>query len=105
MKTILSLLVTFVLYGCANSGPQSIGRDSYIESVRVPFSGQTGAKSEALKSANLHCASQGKQMLLTNISSGECAWHGGCGEAQVIYMCLNQDDPQYQTPQMRRDAN
>ena len=105
MKTILSLMVIFVLCGCANRGPQSIGRDSYMESVRVPFSGQSGAKSEALKAANLHRAAQGKQMLLTDISSGECAWHGGCGEAQIIYMCLTKDDPRYQTPQMRKEAN
>jgi hypothetical protein len=105
MKTILSLVINFILCGCASSGPQSIGRDSYMQSVRVSFSGATGAKSDALKAANLHCANQGKQMLLTEINSGECAWHGGCGEAQITYMCLTKDDPRYQTPQLRKETN
>ena len=105
MKYFWSFLIIFILCGCASSGPQSIGRDSYMQSVRVSFSGATGAKSDALKAANLHCANQGKQMLLTEINSGECAWHGGCGEAQITYMCLTKDDPRYETPQLRKETN
>ena len=76
------------LSSCANSGPQSIGRDMFMVSARVPLTGQTGAKTEALETAQKHCASQGKQMSVENITSSECALHGGCGEAEIIYMCL-----------------
>ena len=105
MKTILTPMLIFVLFGCASSGPQSIGRDTFMQSIRVPFSGAGGAKADALKAANLHCANQGKNMLLTDINSGECAWRGGCGEAQITYMCLTKDDPRYQTPQLRKETN
>ena len=105
MKIILSLLGVLALTGCANSGVQSIGKDSYLVSVRVSFSGQSGAKTDALTSANIHCASLGKQMMLGNISSSECALRGGCGEAQIIFSCLSNDDPRYQTSQMRKEPD
>jgi hypothetical protein len=41
-------------------------------------------------------------MMLGNISSSECALHGGCGEAQIIYSCLDKDDPRYQIPHMQK---
>lgn len=105
MKKILGLMVVFALTGCANSGVQSIGKDSYLVSVRVPFSGQSGAKADALTSANVHCASQGKQMMLGNISSSECALRGGCGEAQIIFSCLDKEDPRYQTSNLRKEPD
>lgn len=100
-----SLALTFFLGACANSGPQSIGRDAYLESVRVPFSGQSGAKTEALTTANRHCAQLGKKLLLDNISSSECALHGGCGEAQITYYCLDESDPKFRSPQMRKEPD
>jgi hypothetical protein len=98
-------LASLLLCACANSGPQSIGKDTYLETVRVPLSGQSGAKTEALTTANQHCAQLGKKMLLDNISSSECALHGGCGEAQIIYLCLAENDARFNSPQMRKEAD
>ena len=89
MKTLASCLLILALSACANSGPQPIGNGTYLESVRVPLSGQTGAKTEALETANKHCAQMGKQLQLVNITSSECALHGGCGEAQITYTCVD----------------
>ena len=100
MRTIIIILATLVVASCANSGVQSIGKDTYMVSARVPFSGQTGAKTEALNSAASHCASLGKKMMMNAIDSSECALRGGCGEAQVVYSCLDSNDPRYQTPNM-----
>lgn len=102
---IYMLLTSLLLTSCANSGPQPIGKDSYIETVRVPLSGQSGAKTEALVTANKHCAQIGKRLLLDTISSSECALHGGCGEAQITYFCLDEADPRFKAPQMRKDAD
>jgi hypothetical protein len=90
------LLIGFVvLAGCTNTGAQSIGKDTFMISTRVPFGGPASASGEAIQSANVHCGLLRKRMLLDNINSYECALHGGCGEAQVTFFCLNSDDPQY----------
>lgn len=103
MRFIL-LLAAFALAGCANTGPISTGKDSYTVSVRVPFSGPSGAKGDALKDANSFCQSQGKRMLLQSQNSSECVLHGGCGEAEINFLCLNENDPRYMAaPQMRKD--
>jgi hypothetical protein len=34
-------------------------------------------------------------MKLLNLTSHECALHGGCGEAEATYQCLSENDPRY----------
>lgn len=72
-----------------------IGKDTFVASARVPFDGESGAKAKALRDATTSCQAQGKLMKLVDMNSHECALHGGCGEAQVTYMCLAKDDPRY----------
>ncbi|MGK2951159.1 MAG: hypothetical protein ACSLEZ_02085 [Thiobacillus sp.] len=104
MKKVLSLIATvLILAGCANSGPQSIGKDTYMATVKVPFSGISGAKAQALTTANANCVSLGKEMMLGDIRSSECMLRGGCAEAQIIYSCLDKNDPRYQAPHMQKD--
>jgi hypothetical protein len=99
-KWIVAIALSGVaLVGCANSGPQQIGPDTYLVSARVPFTGETGAKSDALASAARQCEALGRKMLLQHVGSNECALHGGCGEAQVTFMCLSETDPRYQVAQ------
>lgn len=89
IRTALSALVIAALAACASSGPQSIGDGKFMASARVPFNGQTGAKTKALETANRHCASLGKEALVEDVKASECALHGGCGEAEVIYTCAD----------------
>lgn len=105
MKNLLPVLIILCLVACANSGPQPIGKDTYIESVRVSLSGQSGAKTEALTTANKHCAQEGKKLLLDHITSSECALHGGCREAEITYLCLDGNDPRFKSPHMEKDAD
>jgi len=93
--SLVSLLLT--LSGCADTGPLQVGRDTYSISVRVPLSGPSGAKGQALQEANAFCVKQGRKVLLQNESSYECALHGGCGEAEITFLCLKEDDPRYET--------
>ena len=58
-------------------------------SARVPFSGQTGAIDQALDAANSLCASKGQVVQLVSDTSKECALHGGCGEAEIKFKCVN----------------
>ena len=104
MKILLLVLLIPLLSSCANSGPQPVGKDTFIVSVRVPFSGQSGAKAEALTTANKHCGQIGKKLLLERINSGECALHGGCGEAEITYLCLDENDPRFKSPLLEKGS-
>lgn len=95
---IILIALAGALASCANSGAQQIGKDKYMVSARVPFSGQTGAKTDAMNTANAHCAQLGKEILLINAKSSECALHGGCGEAEVTFMCVDKNDPRLTSP-------
>lgn len=61
------------------------------------------AKGEALKSANAYCASQGKFVQLQTQDAHECALHGGCGEATITFLCLDENDPRYTSTLLRKD--
>lgn len=89
IRNVLSILAVIALAACASSGPQSIGGGKFMASARVPLNGQTGAKTKALETANRHCASLGKEALVEEVKASECALHGGCGEAEVIYTCAD----------------
>jgi hypothetical protein len=89
LRTALATLSILALAACASSGPQSIGGGKFMASARVPFNGQTGAKTKALETANKHCASLGKEALVEDVKASECALHGGCGEAEVVYRCVD----------------
>jgi len=104
MKILIVIAVAVGLSACVNTGPMKIAKDTYSISVRVPFSGPSGAKGEALREANAYCSGQNKQVRLQNISSYECALRGGCGEAEVTFLCLDESDPRYlEQQQMRKD--
>src|SRR5580698_6898441 len=98
MRTIVviaGMSIVAALAACTDTGPLSIGKDMYSISVRVPLGGPAGAKGQALQEASTFCASQGKQVLLDHEESSECALHGGCGEAEIHFLCLKADDPRY----------
>ena len=97
-------ITTGGLVACAGTGPMQIGKDTYTISVRVPLSGPSGAKDQALQEANAFCAKQNRQVLLDHENSYECALCGGCGEAEITFLCLAADDPRYIAPhQLRKD--
>ncbi len=95
IKLVLIAAACFTISACSNNGPLKIGKDTYSISNKVLFSGSSGAKGDALKTANEYCQSQGKQVLLKSQSSSECMLKGGCGEADTVFMCLNENDPRY----------
>lgn len=105
MKPLLTLLCVLALAGCANSGALSIGKDTYMTTVRVAWSGITGAKTEAVSTAIADCEFKGKGMLLGDLRSSECLLRGGCAEAQIVYSCLDKDDPRYKEPHMQKGPN
>ncbi|HDR9314148.1 hypothetical protein [Burkholderia vietnamiensis] len=101
---IVAVLICTGLVGCTDTGPIQIGPDTYTISTRVPLGGPASAKGQALTEANTFCSSNGRQILLNHIQSGECALHGGCGEAEIVFYCLKPGDPQLMRPSYRGDA-
>ncbi|WP_186055202.1 hypothetical protein [Burkholderia gladioli] len=83
---------TVLLVACTNTGAIKIGPDTYSVSTRVPLGGPASAKGEALQTANSYCQSQQRELLVDRMQSGECALHGGCGEAEVTFYCLKAGD-------------
>lgn len=103
-RIIAAYAAALAVAGCADTGAVKIGKDMYTISARVPFGGPTGAKGQALKEASNYCAGQKKYVLLQNENSYECALHGGCGEAEITFLCLDENDPRYTADhQMRKD--
>ena len=95
MKLLSLAALVAGMCGCADTGPMMIGKDTYTISTRVPLGGPASAKGEALKEADQFCAGLHKQVLLQSETSQECALHGGCGEAEITFLCLDESDPRY----------
>ena len=105
MKRWVLSILALALSACSDTGPMKIGKDTYSISVRVALSGPSGAKGQALQEANTFCAGQSKQVLLQTENSYECALHGGCGEAEITFLCLDESDPRYSAQQQLRKDN
>jgi len=103
MKTIFIFISLMLLQSCSNTGAIKIGKDTYLITARVPFSGEAGAKADALKEANIFCQQTGKELLFKENKSRECALQGGCGEAEITFMCLNKNDPRYTEVNMHKN--
>jgi hypothetical protein len=104
-KRIVFCSTILVVAGCTDTGPIKIGPDTYTISTRVPFGGPASAKGEALQEANSYCTSQGREILLQHEQSGECALHGGCGEAEIEFYCLSPGDPMLKRPEFKAEPN
>jgi hypothetical protein len=71
----------------------------------VPLGGPASAKGHALEEANAYCSTQGREILLQHEQSSECALHGGCGEAEIEFCCLQAGDPMLKRPALRAEPN
>ena len=101
MKNLILVIMVMGAVACANSGPIEIGKDTYSISTRVAFSGAAGARGEALQTASTFCLQQNRYVLLETEHSEECALHGGCGQTEITFMCLDKNDPRYKSVHMR----
>lgn len=104
-STIVICGLSLSLAACTDTGPIKIGPDTYTISTRVPFGGPASAKGQALQEANAFCFTQGKEILLQHEQSSECALHGGCGEAEIEFYCLQAGDPMLKRPALKADPN
>jgi hypothetical protein len=103
MRMVLMIGTLLVLVGCAHSsGALKMGPDTYSLSVHAAPArgGETGARNLALTEANEKCASEKKEIMVTNIGSGRSTHLPG-GTVEVTFRCLVKGDPDLQRPVYR----
>ena len=88
------LAIALLLTGCATTTPVRTTVGTWMVSARVPFTGQSGALGHALAQANAFCNSQGEVAEVASTTSKECMLHGGCGEAQITFICSRENTKQ-----------
>ena len=105
-KILFCCLFCVTRWSCvSSSGPMPFGKDSFIitTSAGGSFNNSGAALQGAIKDANAHCASIGEVMIPRNTStSGVPGFPGG---AQFIYSCVNENDLEYQRPQMQKEPD
>jgi len=97
---LIALFIMILLTACAqSSGVLKMGPDTYSLSVHAAPArgGESGARNIALTEANAKCASEDKEIIVTNISSGRSTHLPG-GTVEVTFRCLSKGDPDLQRP-------
>jgi hypothetical protein len=93
MKKI-AIFAVLTLTGCAQStGVMKMGPDTF--SVTADALGASNAKQIALTEASGQCQSMGKEILVTNTSSGK---DRARSVYEVTFRCLAKGDPELQRP-------
>lgn len=111
MSTRSGILITAcsMLIGCAsNSGVVSIGPDTFMVSRQAAtgFSGSGKLKAEALREAEEFCARKGKTIQIVNSTESQPPYiFGNFPKAEVQFMCLDADDPEFARPKMRKEPD
>lgn len=86
---LMICVVMLALAGCASSMPTRTAAGNWEISSEVAFTGPGGALQTAIAHANTFCQSRGQVAKLVANSSKDCMLHGGCGEAEVTFICGN----------------
>lgn len=103
MKPMVALVILATQAGCAkSSGVLKMGPDTYSVSVHAAPArgGESGARKIALTEANAKCVAEGKEILVTSVSSGRSSHFPG-GTVEVTFQCLSKGDPDLQRPRYR----
>jgi hypothetical protein len=104
MKKRLALMFAIAaLAGCAqSSGVLNMGPDTYSVSIHAAPArgGVPGAQRLANEEASAACAGKGKELLVTNVSSGRSSHLPG-GTVDLTFKCLAKGDPDLQRPNYR----
>jgi hypothetical protein len=95
MKRTLAIIATAIfLAGCASSGVQPAGPDTYIVSHRVTAFDTTGsAKAANYQAASEWCAQRGLVMVPVS-SDAQPMGFGHPGSAELLFRALKPGDPE-----------
>lgn len=96
--------VVALLTGCVTASEiVPAGKDSYMISASA-MGGLNSGKGiiEATKTANAYCAKSGKFIVIRHSETGGNAGFGG-EHSNLIFTCVNENDPEYGRPNLRKD--
>ena len=97
-------VVVVLIAGCVSASEVvPAGKDSYMIVGRAQGAMNAGkGQIEAVKAANAYCAQSGKFMVIRRTdSAGNAGWGGE--HDTLVFSCLNENDPEYQRPNLRKD--
>src|SRR5579885_1016451 len=100
-KYVTLAAAALVLSGCSTSQVVPAGKDSYVVSA-TRCGTCAPAQAAVLQQANSSCAAQGKYMQISNMDGGT-HFGGFPSNATLLFSCLNESDPEYQRPTLRKD--
>lgn len=106
MKKVVIASVLFAAGCTQSSGVMQLGPDTYTVSNHAApvMGGASAAKKLSLKEANEYCSSQGKNILVTNISTG-ASDHLPGGTADITFRCLSDNDKELVRPTYEKPAD
>ena len=95
------LCLTFLVGGCASSGPVPMGPDTYMLSNTGTWRWSLGGAltGDLFREANAFCSQQGKQMLPVNTTSNNGSL-SQFAQANVQFRCLAAGDPELRRPDL-----
>ncbi len=108
MRYIPILFLIPIISSCASSsGVFQVGPDTYTISTGGVLTGsisgnRTKAKRKGLEEANLFCSKMEKYILVSNTSMQST---GFGSTSDIIFKCLDKDDPEYKRPNYEKEAD
>jgi hypothetical protein len=97
-------IYAMALVGCAqSSGALKMGPNTYTITVAAAPArgGETAARRLAIEEATATCQGLGRELLVKDMTSGP-ATHGAGGAVDLIFRCLEADDPEMKRPTYKR---
>lgn len=107
MRQVITVLISIGLIGCASTSDiVPYGADSYMLSSDDVWGGysQGSLQVKAAQRATDFCAKKEKVFIVRNTNSqGTQGWTST--SSTLIFSCVSKDDPEYQRPNLRKEAD
>jgi hypothetical protein len=108
MRAIATIIVMCLpLTACmSTSEVVPVGKDTYMLMARGSglLTSSAEVPIEAMKAANVHCASLGRRMIIRRTET-----QGTPGvtdmSSSLVFSCVTEDDPEYKRPDLQKDPN
>ena len=108
MLNLLTIGTIFFLISASSTGVVPIGKDTYMVSIQaaIGFSGSGKLKSKAIKEATEYCTNLNKSLQIVSTWEASPPYIlANFPKAEITFMCLNQNDPEYARPKLKPEAD
>ena len=107
MRTIMTSAAVVALAGACSTtyDPVQIGKDTYTSAASWGWTSSSGLRSDLYREAAAFCARQGKSVDVVQATGHDADWGGKYANAEIIFTCLDRNDPEYARKQMQLQPN